>query len=106
MAVRCDAERSEAKRRAAMRSGAEAPERFRGQTIAAFVRGCNPSPMPIASGDSRSAPLLNRVVINLPQQQVSWIDEKVHGIENRTTFLRRLIQQAMESDKRQQPPVA
>jgi metal-responsive CopG/Arc/MetJ family transcriptional regulator len=45
---------------------------------------------------------LNRVVINLPQQQVSWIDEKVHGIENRTTFLRRLIQQAMESDKRQQ----
>jgi hypothetical protein len=53
--MRSVAERSVALRCAAERSEAEEPERFRGQTIAAFVRGCNPGSMPIAFEDSRSA---------------------------------------------------
>lgn len=42
---------------------------------------------------------LKRVPLLLPQEMVEWIDRKTKGVENRTTFIRRLIAMAMEDDK-------
>jgi hypothetical protein len=33
---------------------------------------------------------------------VQWIDRKTKGVENRTTFIRRLIAMAMEGDTREE----
>jgi len=45
---------------------------------------------------------LKRVPLLLPQEMVQWIDRKTKGVENRTTFIRRLIAMAMEGDTREE----
>lgn len=44
---------------------------------------------------------LKRVPILLPDPLIAWIDSKTNGIENRATFIRRLIAEAMKKDAQQ-----
>lgn len=41
---------------------------------------------------------LKRVPLLLSPEMVSWIDNKTKHVENRTTFIRRLIAKAMAED--------
>ena len=41
---------------------------------------------------------LKRVPLLLPVEMVTWIDDKTRHVENRTTFIRRLIAKAMAED--------
>jgi hypothetical protein len=41
---------------------------------------------------------LKRVPLLLPIEMVTWIDDKTKHVENRTTFIRRLIAKAMAED--------
>lgn len=41
---------------------------------------------------------MKRVPLLLPQELVDWIDSKTKGIENRNTFIRRLILEAKAAD--------
>lgn len=42
---------------------------------------------------------MKRVPLLLPQELVDWIDLKTKGIENRNTFIRRLIFEAKAADR-------
>ena len=42
---------------------------------------------------------MKRVPLLLPQELVDWIDVKTKGIENRNTFIRRLILEAKAADR-------
>ena len=44
---------------------------------------------------------LKRVPLLLPPEMLAWLDAKIVGIENRTTFIRRLLSEAMKADQRQ-----
>lgn len=44
---------------------------------------------------------LKRVPLLLPPEMVAWIDLKTKHVENRTTFIRRLIAKAMQEDVNQ-----
>ena len=44
---------------------------------------------------------LKRVPLLLSEELVAWIDQRVDGVENRTTFIRRLLTEAMKADQRQ-----
>jgi metal-responsive CopG/Arc/MetJ family transcriptional regulator len=50
-------------------------------------------------GRALEAHHLKRVPLLLPQEMVEWIDRKTKGVENRTTFIRRLIAKSMQEDK-------
>jgi len=50
-------------------------------------------------GRASKAHHLKRVPLLLPQEMVEWIDQKTKGVENRTTFIRRLIAKSMQEDK-------
>jgi len=41
---------------------------------------------------------VKRVPLLLPQEMLAWIDAKTRNVENRTTFIRRLIADAMKKD--------
>jgi len=41
---------------------------------------------------------LKRVPLLLPPEMLAWIDAKTRNVENRTTFIRRLIAEAMKQD--------
>lgn len=47
------------------------------------------------------AHLLKRVPVLLPEELLAWLDAKTAGIENRTTFIRRLLSEAMKADQAQ-----
>lgn len=42
---------------------------------------------------------MKRVPLLLPQELVDWIDSKTKDIENRNTFIRRLILEAKAADR-------
>lgn len=42
---------------------------------------------------------LKRVPVLLPEELLAWLDAKTAGIENRTTFIRRLLAEAMKADR-------
>lgn len=42
---------------------------------------------------------MKRVPLLLPQELVDWIDSKIKGIENRNTFIRRLILEAKAAER-------
>ena len=42
---------------------------------------------------------MKRVPLLLPQELVDWIDSKVKGVENRNTFIRRLILEAKAAER-------
>ncbi|NBS68385.1 hypothetical protein EBT31_05655 [bacterium] len=41
---------------------------------------------------------VKRVPLLLPPEMLAWIDAKTRNVENRTTFIRRLIAEAMKQD--------
>lgn len=41
---------------------------------------------------------VKRVPLLLPPEMLAWIDAKTRNVENRTTFIRRLIADAMKQD--------
>lgn len=41
---------------------------------------------------------LKRVPVLLPEELLAWLDAKTAGIENRATFIRRLLSDAMKAD--------
>jgi len=41
---------------------------------------------------------VKRVPLLLPPEMLAWIDAKTRNVENRTTFIRRLIADAMKHD--------
>jgi metal-responsive CopG/Arc/MetJ family transcriptional regulator len=42
---------------------------------------------------------LKRVPLLLPEELLAWIDAKTKGVENRNTFIRRLIVEAKAADR-------
>lgn len=42
---------------------------------------------------------LKRVPILLPPEMLAWLDAKTKGVENRATFIRRLLAEAMTNDQ-------
>lgn len=42
---------------------------------------------------------LKRVPVLLPEELLAWLDAKTAGIENRATFIRRLLAEAMKADQ-------
>jgi len=42
---------------------------------------------------------MKRIPLLLPQEMVSWLEAKTAGIENRQTFIRRLLAEAMKTDQ-------
>jgi hypothetical protein len=52
-------------------------------------------------GRASQAHPLKRVPLLLPPEMVAWIDLKTKHVENRTTFIRRLIAKAMQDDVNQ-----
>lgn len=42
---------------------------------------------------------MKRVPLLLPPEMLAWLDAKTKGIENRTTFIRRLLAEAMNNDQ-------
>jgi len=44
---------------------------------------------------------LKRVPVLLPEELLAWLDAKTAGIENRATFIRRLLSEAMKADQKQ-----
>lgn len=41
---------------------------------------------------------VKRVPLLIPPEMLAWIDAKTRNVENRTTFIRRLIAEAMKQD--------
>jgi metal-responsive CopG/Arc/MetJ family transcriptional regulator len=44
---------------------------------------------------------MKRVPVLIPPQMLDWIDAQTAGVENRATFIRRLIAEAMKRDNAQ-----
>ncbi len=59
---------------------------------------------------SRPSPLhlspMERLTVLIPKQQLDWLDRQIDGLENRSSFVRRLFKREIDCTKRQQPPVA
>lgn len=42
---------------------------------------------------------MKRVPLLLPPEMLAWLDAKTKGVENRATFIRRLIAEAIKRDQ-------
>jgi metal-responsive CopG/Arc/MetJ family transcriptional regulator len=42
---------------------------------------------------------MKRIPLLLPPDMLAWLDAKTRGVENRNTFIRRLIAEAMKHDQ-------
>lgn len=42
---------------------------------------------------------MKRIPLLLPPEMIAWLEAKTAGIENRQTFIRRLLAEAMKSDE-------
>jgi hypothetical protein len=43
---------------------------------------------------------MKRIPLLLPPEMIAWLEAKTTGIENRQTFIRRLLSEAMKDDLR------
>jgi len=49
---------------------------------------------------------MERLTVLIPKQQLDWLDRQIDGLENRSSFVRRLFKREIDSTNRQQSPVA